>query len=103
MTTILDRLKAARSIVSNPQRWTQGATARNKYGRITTIYDPAAVKFCISGALQLQTNNFNLLMKMTREIEAQSGVYSIIELNDGLGRSEVMKALNRAIKRRERK
>ena len=48
-------LLAARSLISEPARWTQGTSARDVHGRSDTPGSPDAVCWCASGALQAVT------------------------------------------------
>lgn len=46
-------LKAARAILSKPERWTQKAFARDFAGRVVTSpFEPSAVCFCAVGAIR---------------------------------------------------
>lgn len=50
--TVLDGLKAARDLISVPQRWTQGASARNRDGHTCSPLSPEATCFCATGAVR---------------------------------------------------
>src|SRR3974390_3229322 len=49
---VLDVLKATRSILEKPERWTQGASARNAVGHVVNFADSDAVCWCLTGAIQ---------------------------------------------------
>jgi len=44
-------LQKARDLISKPENWTQQQYAANKSGRTVDENDPAACKWCITGAL----------------------------------------------------
>lgn len=44
-------LKAARELLSDPERWTRGAQARDRCGRPIDPRGPTAVCFCALGAI----------------------------------------------------
>lgn len=46
-----DLLKAARALIAEPERWTQGACARDTSGRACTTVSPHAVRYDTIGAL----------------------------------------------------
>ena len=49
--TTLDVLKAARELISDPARWTQGFFARDGAGMPAYASDPRATRWCLEGAL----------------------------------------------------
>jgi len=51
MTKVHDTLVAARALIADPERWTQGAWARDEEGGPVGTLSPAAVCFCAQGAL----------------------------------------------------
>ena len=48
-------LRAAADMLAEPHRWTQGAMARDAKAHPVGPTDPNAVRWCLSGAMQLQT------------------------------------------------
>ncbi len=48
----LETLKAARALIEDPERWTQGAFARDAEGHSTPPCSPDAVCWCATGALR---------------------------------------------------
>jgi hypothetical protein len=50
--TPLETLKAARDLISDPARWTQGAFARDATGAKSRLYLEQAVCFCAVGAIR---------------------------------------------------
>ena len=53
--TALDILTEARTLITRPDRWTQGAYARNAHGCAIAIRSRHAVSFCATGALYRTT------------------------------------------------
>lgn len=49
--SVLDVLKAARELISVPERWTQGESARNTHGLPVDPRDTVAACWCPLGAL----------------------------------------------------
>jgi hypothetical protein len=49
--TPLETLKAARDLISDPARWTQGCAARNANGESVDLMDEPAVCWCALGAI----------------------------------------------------
>lgn len=49
--TIVEVLRAVRELLSVPERWTQGAFARQEDKTQVNAEDPEAVCFCIRGAI----------------------------------------------------
>ena len=45
-------LKAARAIISNPDRWTKNAEARDEHRYSVSPEDPSAVQWCAIGAIR---------------------------------------------------
>lgn len=50
--TPTDVLKQAKALISKPERWAKGNSARDKYGRACSTKNPAAASFCVLGAFQ---------------------------------------------------
>lgn len=50
MTQLLDDLKAARALISEPERWTKGVGARDWGGNCVTSDSKSAHSFCLDGA-----------------------------------------------------
>jgi hypothetical protein len=50
---ISETLTAARAIIADPAKWTQGAVARDAAGRSLTLHSTDAVCYCADGALAL--------------------------------------------------
>lgn len=48
---VLMDLYTVRGMLSDPKRWTKGASARNKYRHRVSPTSPSAVKWCLEGAV----------------------------------------------------
>ena len=57
MTTTADILTAARQTITDPNRWTQKALARDKHNRWQNPGSPQAVCWCAEGAIELAAIN----------------------------------------------
>lgn len=53
-----DALIAARDLISDPKRWTQGVLARDSNGNNDSVYGETACSFCASGALLRVSRGF---------------------------------------------
>lgn len=45
--------KTVRGLLADPKRWTKNAYARRADSSLVDIHDPAACRFCLSGAIDL--------------------------------------------------
>lgn len=50
MTQLLDDLRAARALISTPEKWTKGIGARDVNGSCVTSDSKSAHSFCLDGA-----------------------------------------------------
>lgn len=53
-----DILKAAKQLISTPERWTKGFYARDKEGNTVRVSYPEAVCWCAEGALFAVTSDY---------------------------------------------
>jgi hypothetical protein len=51
MSTLADKLREARALIDTPEKWTQGANARDAAGRKVPAYSSRARCFCMTGAV----------------------------------------------------
>lgn len=56
--TTLDVLQAVRDRLREPQDWTQGAWARDNFGKPVGVFHLGAVCWCLDGALGLACESF---------------------------------------------
>lgn len=89
MTTV-EVLKAARSLLSEPDRWTQGTYARDADGKAVPPSDPAAVCFCIHGAILHVAPSYPDMQTRLEAVKAlaDSLWVSLVMFNDKRGRTQ---------------
>ena len=97
--TPLETLKAARDLISDPARWTQGVQARDEHGDQVPHNDPIAHCFCIMGAVgrvavqDTKMDALRVLSKVTR----RDFDTSIPDFNDTHTHAEVLALFDAAI------
>ena len=95
-------LIAARRRLSDPHRWTKGAAARDARGRDVHPLDPAAVRWCALGALQVASDGvgerYHAAVVRLLEVRDGAGIDTIPSLNDTGGRAAVLDLYDRAIR-----
>lgn len=96
-------LRAAKQIISNPERWTCGEYARTSTGHYVGVENPSAVSFCSIGALAIACGTS---VKLAEETEAytflanasiEQGYNWPHDLNDKGGHAKAMAMFDRAI------
>lgn len=106
--SVLDALKKARALISNRERWTQGAFARDEYGAPVGTIDEYAVCWCAHGAVRrVSPSKFwdkafhTLDRSVLRTRDEKSG--TILSYNDQHGRKheDVIARFDDAIRRLE--
>jgi len=104
MKTAAQVLREARELISDPERWAQGAWAKNAPGHSVQTRAPEAVSWCAAGAIYRCAGNSDLSID-TREllydvigsnISPDSG-HVIAEFNDTHTHAEVLEMFDRAI------
>lgn len=93
--TPLETLKAARDLISDPARWTQGWFAKNAHGENVHSFSENAVCFCALGALD-RTHNATLAIKdrLQRHLPPE---HNISSFNDTHTHAEVIALFDAAI------
>lgn len=87
-STVLETLRAARELISDPDRWTQKHLARNEWGLpVDPLRSPDACRFCAMGALLAVTGDGDLYPIAYRALEAAVPA-------DGRGRSNTVPWVN---------
>jgi hypothetical protein len=90
----------ARALIEDSKHWTQGANARDSYGRIIMQNSPNACLFCANGALlkicQDTLPIAHVISYLDREI-VENGHQSLFSYNDTHTHSEVLKLFDQAI------
>ena len=97
--TITENLQAARDLITDPNKWTQFAVARNSGNQITLASSPDAVCWCAFGALQYTYSRdqefrdlLNIMTYLDSFMNGSVGIY-----NDTHTHKEVLAAFDRAI------
>lgn len=100
--TVLEALKAARELISVPERWTQGVYARGPDGRPVHPDDPEATCFCALGAV-LRVGGKCRWDKFVNPlyIETECTQHTVAGVNDDLGHPAVMALFDRVIAKLE--
>lgn len=93
-------LMNARSIISNPNKWTQGVLSRDSKGKSVPYDKDDAVCFCSAGAIHRAQYLYRMKHYMSDPWKKLSDVMggSIPEFNDNHTHEEVLAAFDRAIK-----
>lgn len=96
--TTLEILKAARELISVPERWTQKESARHKNGNAIDWYDPNASCWCSSGALSkvFGSGSYRSLTNCSGILNEVAGG-SFVYYNDAHTHAEVLAMFDRAI------
>lgn len=94
-------LKRARALISDPKGWTQGASARNKYGKMVDPESPKATRFCALGSVVRSSSTTDEEKSALRALYAVCPV--VVAMNDFGKRSDahanIMKVFGVAIER----
>ena len=90
-------LQAARQLISNQERWTQGAAARGLDRIECYAQSNAAVCWCILGAIGRCAPNDRRALLAERLIYLVLERGSIAEFNDNATHADVLSLLDRAI------
>jgi hypothetical protein len=96
--TPLKTLKAARQLITDPAKWTQGEYARDAYGKEVRPWSEDARCFCAFGAIQHVTKSEDsevdyLLIKTC----FNNFQMSVLDLNDTHTHAEVLALFDAAI------
>lgn len=102
MMSTLEILKAARELLSDEKRWTQGAYARNKAKEDVPEFNPDAICFCMLGSIYRSVGDYS---RAQTAAQALRNVLPcpIPTFNDDLDRkhSEILAKFDEAIARLE--
>jgi hypothetical protein len=98
MTSALEQLRAARDLISAPERWTQHAPARNVNGEPIPSYEAAAVCFCSVSAVHRVGQAWKTLPILSRFSFPQT----VTSFNDTHTHAEVIALFDAAIAELER-
>ena len=93
-------LTKARDLISSPERWTQGASARSASGDVVHVSSPDAVSWCALGAIEKAADYketwFEEAVKLCDVIP-----HGIATFNDSHAHAEVLAAFDKAIEKNE--
>jgi hypothetical protein len=109
--TIIQALKKTRTLLR--KGWCQGNYARNPFGMSTSLWDPDACSWCLTGAIlrscednSLSYEVHKVLARITpRKFGTMKDVHNKLSSwndHDGRTKEEVIKLVSRAITRLER-
>lgn len=103
--TALEILRAARALISKPERWTQGSNARNpRTKRRVSVRSPLAGQFCAVGSMDRVFNGSLPRFERWNAGAALSEMiapFSLSDFNDTHTHPEVLALFDRAIARLE--
>jgi hypothetical protein len=91
----VDQLRAARALISDPAKWTQGTIARDWTGKGTTADAVDAFCWCAVGALEKVASNAQPFRALKWAMP--SGYRSIVSFNDTHTHAEVLALFDKAI------
>lgn len=95
----LEIIKAAKELISDPERWIQGANARNEQGLMVLAYAFDAVCWCADGALIKACGSVNTIPFW--RLISDKPAFDVIEFNDNHTHAEVIALFDAAIARLE--
>lgn len=99
----LEIIKAARELISDPDRWTQGAYAKDNLGRWTYVSSPDAKCWCSTGAVyKAAVCDIQASIRVLKALDKAVGVHTklrsnIIHFNDAHTHPEVLAIFDKAI------
>lgn len=94
--TLIPDLRAVRELLSDPDRWTQGAYARDATGHTVLTYAPDACRWCIAGACDRTAPSTARALQARAALARQAGV-RLSTFNDTNGHPEVLALIDKAI------
>jgi hypothetical protein len=97
-----ERLRAALALIDSPEKWAQGASAKDSEGFIVALHAEDAVSFCSLGALGIKCSDKGYLDNEAYEssrtyLKRAAGQRLITEYNDTRTHAEVMQMFDKAI------
>jgi len=101
MATTDEILSSAKALISNPDRWTKGAFARDKHGQPTGSSSDRAVCWCARGAVRNFDEDSRVYLNgkayAERLLDAAAGC-EMADFNDTHDHANVMAVFDKAIK-----
>lgn len=105
---LVDTLRAARELITEPQNWTQGYYAANGRGMHVEPEEDSATCFCALGAIRRVTQEphervyFKQAWSLLQEVAKDARGTHVADVNDNIGHLAVLSLYDEAIKRAER-
>lgn len=96
-----EKLKAAKSKIDSPEKWTQGVLHRNRFG--DSCHEYMACSHCSIGALKVANgiarlyDSIDILEEIIAEQYFDSKWSSLEDFNDNMEHSDVMQVFDKAI------
>jgi hypothetical protein len=100
MSEVAETLRAARELIADPERWTQGVFARDAEGRSVDPSDDRAVRWCAAGAIwrvATVAHGWCDAYWLARDAAERAHDSGLTEVNDRLGHQAVLRVLDQAI------
>lgn len=99
VTSPADILRAARELISTPEKWTQHDWARDRSGKATIYSSPDAACWCAMGAIRQVTGGYPGFSLAEDILEQATRSNDIGAWNDRQGRTHktILRAFDRAI------
>jgi hypothetical protein len=93
-------LRAARELIADPERWTQGEYARDADGKPVDDGDERAVRWCATGAIWRTAPSGSVAcrtIQLAAEVARRAHDMGLMQVNDRLGHQAVLRVLDQAI------
>jgi hypothetical protein len=95
--TTREVLQASRDRIADPERWCQGAYAKNKGGLEVCPLSPEACQWCVSGSIMKTINATLARNRYSSLLDRFSGYLTIERANDLGGHAAILAAFDKAI------
>jgi hypothetical protein len=96
--TPLETLKAARALITDPAKWTQGAQARDKRGQPFSTHNDNAVCWCALGAIEKVADPYSEeAYEAAKKLRSISPNGTVSDFNDTHTHVEVLALFDAAI------
>lgn len=94
--SVLQTLTAVRDLISHPDNWTQGESARDRSGKRVYAHDPRAVCWCVLGGIWNVTRDGGSRYEAELYLEELWGT-AVSDINDSHTHVEILAKLDEAI------
>lgn len=89
--TTLEKIRAARELISDPGHWTRGCEARDAWGNPVNCSGPSAASFCAAGAMWRVGGGTAPMYQANPQLESVAG------FNDSHTHAEVLALFDETI------